>query len=175
MISSCLNRNNHGRPQKFSREATSTFCLIFRNCWRCDANGRQQNILPFLHPKDNAPCSWAFASVTINLSKYKLMIIWLFYFTLTLLCHGVWPPLRPVSVAQKNKPSTTLSSKVQSIDLPMNCMAGRFWMMKQPNCCSTSAQRSSAAKQWFYQLAQKKELRSRALCYRPYTTSIRHW
>jgi len=29
--------------------------------------------------------------------------------------NGVWPPLRPVSVAQKNKPSTTLSSNVQSM------------------------------------------------------------
>ena len=35
----------------------------------------------------------------------------------------VWPPLWPVSVAQKNKPSTMLSSKVQSIDLPADCMA----------------------------------------------------
>jgi len=37
--------------------------------------------------------------------------------------NGVRPPLRPVSVAQKNKPSTMLSSSVQSIDLPMDCMA----------------------------------------------------
>ena len=37
----------------------------------------------------------------------------------------IWPPLRPVSVAQKNKPSTMLSSNVQSIDLPTNCMAWR--------------------------------------------------
>ena len=36
--------------------------------------------------------------------------------------NGVWPPLRPVSVAQKNKPSTMLSSNVQSIDLSMDCM-----------------------------------------------------
>jgi len=34
-----------------------------------------------------------------------------------------WPPQRPESVAQKNKPSTLLSSNVQSIDLPMDCMA----------------------------------------------------
>ena len=32
--------------------------------------------------------------------------------------NGVWPPLRPVSVAQKYKPSTMLSSTVQSIDPP---------------------------------------------------------
>ena len=32
--------------------------------------------------------------------------------------NGVWPHWRPVSVAQKNKPSPMLSSNVQSIDLP---------------------------------------------------------
>jgi len=37
--------------------------------------------------------------------------------------NGVWLPLWPVSVAQKNKPSTTLSSNVQSIDHPMDCTA----------------------------------------------------
>jgi len=37
--------------------------------------------------------------------------------------NGVWPPLWPVSVAQKNKPSTMLSSNVQSIDVLMDCMA----------------------------------------------------
>jgi len=35
----------------------------------------------------------------------------------------VWPSLRPVSVAQKNKPSTRLSSNVYSIDLLMDCTA----------------------------------------------------
>jgi len=54
-----------------------------------------------------------------------------------------------VSVAQKNKPSTMLSSNVQSIDLPMDCMAWRFRMMRQSNGCSTPAPRSSAVKQWF--------------------------
>ena len=63
--------------------------------------------------------------------------------------NGVWPPLRPMSVAQKNKPSTMLFSKVQSIDLPMDCMAWRCWTMRQLNGCSTPAPRSSAAKQWF--------------------------
>ena len=37
--------------------------------------------------------------------------------------NGVWPPLRSVSVAQKNKQSTMLSSNVQSIYFPMDCMA----------------------------------------------------
>jgi len=53
--------------------------------------------------------------------------------------NGVWPPLRPVSVVQKNKPLTTLSSNVQSIDLPTDCMAWRFWTMRQLNGCSTPA------------------------------------
>jgi len=37
--------------------------------------------------------------------------------------NGVWLPIRPVSVAQKNKPSTMLSFNVQSIDLLMDCTA----------------------------------------------------
>ena len=36
----------------------------------------------------------------------------------------VWPPLRPVSVAQKNKPSNMLSFNVQFIDLPWNARPG---------------------------------------------------
>jgi len=65
--------------------------------------------------------------------------------------------LRPVSVAQKNKPSTMSSFNVQSIDLPMDCMAWRFWTMRQPNGCSTPAPKSSAAKRWKKELAQKEE------------------
>ena len=61
--------------------------------------------------------------------------------------NGVCPPLRPMSVAQKNKPSTMLSSKVQPIDLVMYCNAWRFWTMRQSNGCSTSAPGSGAAKQ----------------------------
>ena len=41
-------------------------------------------------------------------------------------------------VAQKNKPLTLLSSNVQSIDIPMDCMAWRFWTMRHWNGCSTS-------------------------------------
>ena len=52
----------------------------------------------------------------------------------------------PVSVAQKNKPSTMLSSNVQSIDLPMDCTAWRFWMIRQLNGCCTPAPRSRTAK-----------------------------
>ena len=72
--------------------------------------------------------------------------------------NGVWPSLRPVSVAQKNKPSTMSSSNVRSIELPMDCTAWRFWTMRQPNGCSTPAPRSSSAKQWIREeLAQTKE------------------
>ena len=71
--------------------------------------------------------------------------------------NGVWHPLRPVSVAQKNKPSTMLSFNVQSIDLLMDCIAWWFWTMRQSIGCSTPAPRSSAAKQWLEQLAQKKK------------------
>ena len=68
--------------------------------------------------------------------------------------NGVWPP---VGVVQKSKPSTMLSSNVQSTNLPMDCMAWRFWTMKQPNGFSTSPPRSCVAKKWFEQLAQKKK------------------
>jgi len=56
--------------------------------------------------------------------------------------NGVWPPLRPVSAAQKSKPSTMSSSNVQSIDLPMDCAVWPFWTMRQSNVCSTAAPRS---------------------------------
>ena len=63
--------------------------------------------------------------------------------------NGAWP----VSVAQKNKPLTMLSSNVQSIDL---CMAWRLWTMRQLNGWSAPAPRSSVAKQWF-QLGMRKQ------------------
>jgi len=78
-------------------------------------------------------------------------------------CLYKWDMASSVSVAQKNIPSTMLSSNVQSIDLPMDCMAWRFWTMKQLNGCSTPAPRSSAAEQWFEQLAQKKNRRNCAI------------
>jgi len=69
---------------------------------------------------------------------------------------GVWPPLHPVSVAQKNKPLTMLSSNVQSIDLLMDCSAWLFWKMRQSNGCSTPAPRSGVAKQ-FTAMTRSKE------------------
>jgi len=71
--------------------------------------------------------------------------------------NGVGPPLQPVSVVQKNKPSTMLSSNVQSIDLPVNCMAWWFWMMRQSNGCSTPALRPSVAKQVVSTTSSKEE------------------
>jgi len=72
--------------------------------------------------------------------------------------NGLWPLLRPVSVAQKNnRPSSMFSSNVQFIDLLMDCTVWRFWTMRQSNGCSTSAPRSSAAMQWLEKLAQKKK------------------
>ena len=85
----------------------------------------------------------------------------------TVFANEVWPPLRPVSVAQKNKRSTMLSSTVQSIDLLMDCIAWRFCTMRQSNGCSTPASSSSAAKQWFEELAEKikKNLtRNKTIC-----------
>ena len=49
-----------------------------------------------------------------------------------------------------------LSFNVHSTVLLMDCMAWWFWTMRQPNGCSTPVPRSSAAKQWLEQLAQKK-------------------
>jgi len=71
---------------------------------------------------------------------------WCRLFPLLLVQNGVSPPLRTVSVAQKEKPSTMLSSTVQSIDLLMDCTAWRCWTTRQWNSCSSPAPRSSAAK-----------------------------
>jgi len=45
-----------GVRSNFSRGANSIFCLSFPCCWRCNANARSQNALPFLHHNENAPC-----------------------------------------------------------------------------------------------------------------------
>ena len=54
-------------------------------------------------------------------------------------CIHKWvsPPLQPVSVVQKNKPSTMLSSNVRSIDSPRTARSDRSgwwdnWMTAQP-------------------------------------------
>ena len=85
----------------------------------------------------------------------------------------VWPPLRPVSVAQKNKPSTMLSSSVQSIDHLMDCTTRRFWTMRQSNGCSIRAPKSSAAMQWVGRTRQKKKKNSfHSLNYWPILTIL---
>ena len=58
---------------------------------------------------------------------------------------GVWLHLRPVSMAQKNKPPTMSSSNDRSVDLLMDGTAWRFRIMRQSNGCSTPAPRSTAA------------------------------
>ena len=48
--------------RNFFRRATSTFCLSFSSCWRCNANGRSENALLFLHHKENSPWKHALHS-----------------------------------------------------------------------------------------------------------------
>ena len=43
--------------------------------------------------------------------------------------NGVWPPLQPVWRRRTNRRPCMLSSNVQFIDLPVDCMAWRFWTM----------------------------------------------
>ena len=71
--------------------------------------------------------------------------------------NGECLPLRPVRVAQKNKPSNMLSFNVQSNNHLRDCTARQFWTMRQSNGCSTPAPRSSTVKQWFDQLVRKKK------------------
>ena len=48
--------------RNFSRGTTSTFCLLFSGCWRCNADGRLQNAVLFLHHKENSPWKHALHS-----------------------------------------------------------------------------------------------------------------
>jgi len=63
-------------------------------------------------------------------------------------------PMRPVSVAQKNKPLTISSCNVQSIDLPIDCIA---WRSGRDNWMATEhlprdlVQSSSGLKKWLKQ------------------------
>ena len=106
----------------------------------CRALGGQPHKTPHFHPRHRHPPEWPSqeeprSSLTASAPVSDV--------SAPACTNGVWPPLRPVSVVQKNKPSTMLSSNVQSIDLPMECKAWRFWTMRQLNDCSTSAPRSS--------------------------------
>jgi len=40
----------------FQSGTTSTFCLSFSGCWRCNANGHPQKALPYLNHTENALC-----------------------------------------------------------------------------------------------------------------------
>jgi len=71
--------------------------------------------------------------------------------------NGVCTLLRPVSVVQKNKPPTMLSSNVPSIDLCMDCTVWRFCMRRQSIGCSTPDEWSSAAKQWIITTRSNEE------------------
>jgi len=46
-----------GRPQTFSRRDNVDILLIFAGSWRCNASRRSQNVLSFLHHKENALCN----------------------------------------------------------------------------------------------------------------------
>jgi len=73
--------------------------------------------------------------------------------------NGVWPPLLPVWRRRTNRQPCCPPMSNQST--PTDCMAWRFWTMKQSNGCSTPSPRFSAAKQWFKQLAQKTKKKNR--------------
>ena len=82
------------------------------------------------------PCQeqpWSGLTVSAPVSDVSVLLVQMGY---GLLCG--------LSVAQKNKPSTMLSSNVQSIDLLMDCTAWRFWTMRLSNGCSALDPKSSA-------------------------------
>ena len=89
--------------------------------------------------------------------------------------NGVWLPLRPVSVAYKNKPSTMLSSNVQFIDLPMDCVAWTVlddetieWLLNTfPEIqCSLAVDGNNSLKR---RLMSSRNSRYSALAFGPYT------
>jgi len=51
-----------GVRRSFCRGATSTFCLSFSGCWRCNANVRWPKAFLFLQHKENSPWKHAFHS-----------------------------------------------------------------------------------------------------------------
>jgi len=78
--------------------------------------GQYYETLYFCHrhrhpPSWNAPLKWVGLTISAPVSDISFPAC----------TNGVWP-LWPVSVAQKNKPSTVLSSNVKSINL-MQCTA----------------------------------------------------
>ena len=72
--------------------------------------------------------------------------------------YGVWRPLlRPVNVAQTQRNKlTTMSFTVQTIVLPMDCMAWRLWTMRQSNAFNACPDIYSAAKQLMARTCSKR-------------------
>ena len=77
--------------------------------------------------------------ITMRLTAFKLVS----EVSAPVCTNGVWPLRQIVSEKQKIKPLTMFPSNVQSVDLPMDCMAWQCWTMRPLNACSTLAPRSS--------------------------------
>jgi len=74
--------------------ATSTLWLYFSYCWRCIANGRSQNTLPFLHLKENTFChgnSYKNCASLADNASFSLMHLFTWHKTtwLTIFSHGI--------------------------------------------------------------------------------------
>jgi len=99
---------------------------------------------PHFHPRHRHPPSWndppknsvRFNRLRTGVERFRSCL------------HKWYGLLCGLCVAWKNWPTTMLSSNVQSIELPMDCPAWRFWATRQSNGCSTPAPRFSAAQQW---------------------------
>ena len=121
-------------------------CLV--NCDTLDGSpmqcgvGRQPHKTPFFHPRHRHPPSW------VNLPRRAWVQLYRFHTSVgyfrSCFTNWIWPPVWSVNVAHKNKPSTMLSSNVQSIDLLVDYTAWCFWTMRQLKICTTPAPRSSA-------------------------------
>ena len=119
-------------------------CALAGPSMECGVVGQHYET-PYFHPQNRHPPLWDYpAKNSVGLRTCSTASAQVSDVSAPDCRNGVWPLLRPVSVAQKNKPSTMLSSDVQSIDLLMDCMAWRFWMMWQVISSSTPAPRSSA-------------------------------
>ena len=96
-------------------------------------------------------------SVLLSLTSAHTLLEWLFqeqhgsgltaialvsYVSAPAYANGVWLLLRIVSAAQRNGSLTMLIFAVQSMDLPKQHMAWRFWMTRQSNGFSKPAPRS---------------------------------
>ena len=136
---------------------TTTHQFFWKQQHTCSAVGGSPHKTPHFHPRHPPlhPPEWLSQEQTGS-GLTASSPVWDVYAPVC--TNEVCPPLRPVSVAPKNKLSTMLSSNVQSIDLLMDCMVWRFWTMRQLIGCSTSAPRSSAAKQWLWRTGSKAEL-----------------